>query len=253
MILGRICGRIVDQINLATYLRVPKRFRIEDIPVFDPYPNKYVNFVTPSLAHIFDGYLLVSGSRGRASPEDHRSGAVNWLETQVISLSGRRLFNVNPTFHVGGRCYTDIFEVRKDDVFTDCSVDRICASRKPLCRNVCAQLTFGGLVKLPSHISGGGPKLIRVIGETAGNKHQEAGEYRGEQCADGKPPIARRFFVALLSVLLGFLLSLYGWKNINDKRRLRGASIVFCGALLASSGLLLLWLTGFRWSWQWWL
>jgi hypothetical protein len=53
--------------------------------------------------------------------------------------------------------------------------------------------------------------------------------------------------------LLGLALSFCGWLNLDDKRRFFGAALVCVGWLILISGLGLLWLTSFAFTWGWWL
>lgn len=65
--------------------------------------------------------------------------------------------------------------------------------------------------------------------------------------------LKRRFFFALFSILFGLCLSFWGWKNLDDNRRLLGAALVLAGSLVEALGLLLFWLTRFPITWDWWL
>src|ERR1700730_1360359 len=43
--------------------------------------------------------------------------------------------------------------------------------------------------------------------------------------------------------LLGFFLSIIGWKNLYDKRRFTGTALICCGWLLGALSLALIWWT----------
>jgi len=81
-------------------------------------------------------------------------------------------------------------------------------------------------------------------------------DYKDEQAIKSyQPPIGRRFLLVILSLLVGFFLSLWGWENFDHNRRLLGAALIGGGFMLGAFGLGLWWPTGFpgSWSWGWWL
>lgn len=63
--------------------------------------------------------------------------------------------------------------------------------------------------------------------------------------------IIRRFIISILGISIGFGLSLRGYQHFDRQRRLLGASLVAIGSLFTGSGILLFWITGFSWSWNW--
>jgi hypothetical protein len=67
------------------------------------------------------------------------------------------------------------------------------------------------------------------------------------------PPLGRRSLIALFSVAIGTILHIKGWENLNDKRRFWSAALISGGWLLAFSGFMLWFLTGFPATWGWWL
>jgi len=81
---------------------------------------------------------------------------------------------------------------------------------------------------------------------TEADEDSERGKY-------SRPPFGRRLIVSSCFFLGGFLLSLRGWQNLDNRRRLLSTTLIGCGLLLSASGLILLLLTGFRSTWNWWL
>ena len=77
------------------------------------------------------------------------------------------------------------------------------------------------------------------------NKHQQSSKYSN--------PIGRRFIVALFCCVVGFAMSILGWSCWDKNWRVTGSAFIGGGIILASVGLLLFYLSGFRWSWEWWL
>ena len=69
----------------------------------------------------------------------------------------------------------------------------------------------------------------------------------------GVPPIKRRFFYYLFSLALGGFISVRGWDNVYEQRKLIGATQVVTGTLIVLMGVTLFLLTGYRGSWGWWL
>lgn len=67
------------------------------------------------------------------------------------------------------------------------------------------------------------------------------------------PPIVRRFFIALGSLVGAFLCGFWSFKAFDDKRLVLSATLVICGLLIGFGGMGILWVTGFRWSWGWWI
>lgn len=82
---------------------------------------------------------------------------------------------------------------------------------------------------------------------------QEEGNYSQGDRGSSQPPIQRRFFFFLFSFSLGYVLSVWGWENIDNQRIVMGAAQIFIGSILSVSGFALLLLIGFRGSWGWWL
>jgi len=65
--------------------------------------------------------------------------------------------------------------------------------------------------------------------------------------------LIRRVLIAIALLLGGFFWSLRGWNDLYEKRRLICAAQILCGLLLDVLGLSLILITGFAWSWRWWL
>jgi len=85
------------------------------------------------------------------------------------------------------------------------------------------------------------------------DRYQRSGENGEPIIGSPTPPFGRRFIIALFGAVVGVPFYFYGILNLNDKRRLICASLIICGFLWFSGGLILLWLTGFRATWSWWL
>ena len=68
------------------------------------------------------------------------------------------------------------------------------------------------------------------------------------------PPLFRRMLIMVGLFFGGFFLSLRGWLDLDDKRRVRRAAFIVGGLLLSASGLLL-WLATLAYpqTWGWWL
>jgi len=86
-------------------------------------------------------------------------------------------------------------------------------------------------------------------------KCAELKESNGNEQAseDQEPPIVRRFFGALLSILICFGLSFWGINCLYNQRRLLGAALIACGLLLVGGALFLYWLSLFPATWGWYL
>jgi hypothetical protein len=66
-------------------------------------------------------------------------------------------------------------------------------------------------------------------------------------------PPNQRFPAAFILSIGGTILSLIAIHYLDDKRRVLRPALAIGGGLLYVSGLLLLWVTLFTWSWSWWL
>ena len=82
---------------------------------------------------------------------------------------------------------------------------------------------------------------------------EEQNHGRRHADADG-PPFFRRLCILIVLFFGGFLLSLRGWENLDDDRRLRSAALI-CGGLLLNGAGIALWLATLAWprTWAWWL
>jgi hypothetical protein len=67
------------------------------------------------------------------------------------------------------------------------------------------------------------------------------------------PPINRRVLLYFGGLVLTYALCLLGTLRIQSGRRLTGWALVLVGGLCGLVGTVLFALTGFRWSWGWWL
>lgn len=97
------------------------------------------------------------------------------------------------------------------------------------------------------------PQTESKEGQCAGNQCQgnrSAGHY---DSPSDEAPFVRRFFVALLSILLCVLGTFFGLAALSKKRVVFGSALIVSGLLIAIIGMGLLVLTTFKWSWGWWL
>ncbi len=71
--------------------------------------------------------------------------------------------------------------------------------------------------------------------------------------AAAEAPLLRRFLIAQFGLLSGFGLSISGWNQFDLRKRWLGAGLVAGGLAVALGGLLLLRLSGYQSTWDWWL
>lgn len=87
-------------------------------------------------------------------------------------------------------------------------------------------------------------------------QHRNPLEYRDERQRAGKPndpPILRRFLIALIAGVGGYGLALWGDGQSRNGRKWRGRTCTWIAGILFGGTCVLLFMTGFRWSWGWWL
>jgi hypothetical protein len=66
-------------------------------------------------------------------------------------------------------------------------------------------------------------------------------------------PFLRRLVLAVFLNLSGYGIAVWGISHFDDKRRTWRAAFIFGGWLILSSGYLLLFITGFQSTWNWWV
>jgi hypothetical protein len=97
------------------------------------------------------------------------------------------------------------------------------------------------------------PQSLRRTSEGNG---EDCDEYRSESCegsADRFNRVAKnRLFAAILAVAVCMGIAAPGWNRYLDGRRRAGLALICLAFGVGFSGMLLLWLTIFPWSWQWW-
>lgn len=108
-----------------------------------------------------------------------------------------------------------------------------------------------------------GPQLPlgRVLGHPIGRAHvaslrDERDQLQQRQGGDNSSenqsmPTGRRLFLLFSGVVGGFLCCLAGIEKLHIDRRFNGYVLIGGGLIWAASGLLLWFLTVFRWSWGW--
>jgi len=60
------------------------------------------------------------------------------------------------------------------------------------------------------------------------------------------PPMGQRVLEAVACMVLGFYLIDRRWSRKNEKWAISGVFVI-------TFGMLLVWITGFPWSWTWWI
>jgi hypothetical protein len=115
-------------------------------------------------------------------------------------------------------------------------------------RNPDQSLGIGGLTPSDfTHLDYGQPQpaSLKTENEKLKNAHYDK--------AAVEPPITRRFLLSICGVVTGFWLSVWGWYNFDNKRRLLGAALLGIGWTLGAAGFGLWWLTELPTTWGWWL
>ncbi len=65
------------------------------------------------------------------------------------------------------------------------------------------------------------------------------------------PPVGSRFIISIIGLLLLLAFNILGYRYIDNGRRNIGISLIVAGDVIGFAGLLLFYLTGFIWSWNW--
>lgn len=76
-------------------------------------------------------------------------------------------------------------------------------------------------------------------------------DYGNSRRNTNHPPIGRRLIEFGCLDVAGFVLSLFGWQNLDENRRLFSAAFIATGLIFCASGWLLWWITFYSWSWGW--
>ena len=85
------------------------------------------------------------------------------------------------------------------------------------------------------------------------NNHQHEGKDRDERSIRPYPPFVRRFVVLWIGGVWMWPIIFCGLAFLDRGYRWLGWAICGCGLGIGGGSILLIWLTGFRWSWDWWL
>lgn len=118
------------------------------------------------------------------------------------------------------------------------------------------QLPSSGVISTSHQLVSGVPQPKRISSEKSGYASEDKGDASENPSSNYKPPIARRLALAFLSIVITISVTfLYcDWViEGHGKRRLIGIAILGAGILCGLIGMGLLFLTGFRWSWGWWV
>lgn len=86
-----------------------------------------------------------------------------------------------------------------------------------------------------------------------GYPRQNASEYRNQNGIPDGPPFSRRFIFVWSSGLLLILACYFGGKLIDGGRQISASLLIVTCLLLLWFGLFLICVSGFSWSWGWWL
>jgi len=81
--------------------------------------------------------------------------------------------------------------------------------------------------------------------------HQEESKGRNGSSVEPTPPRGRRLTIALVGLLCLWPMLRCGFAMIDRKQRWLGGSVIVAAYAVAGGGLALLYVTAFRWSWNW--
>lgn len=110
-----------------------------------------------------------------------------------------------------------------------------------------------GSESAPFRVLHGFDGLSESVGLKTEDHELKKSDSREDSGQLNKMPIVRRLLLAVIGLCGGFLVSVAGWKYLDDERGIFGASLICGGWFFGGLGLGLLWLTNFDSTWGWWL
>ena len=105
--------------------------------------------------------------------------------------------------------------------------------------NVGSQFIFGGFLSRR-------PQVTSKNGQHEGNNSENSRDIN-------KPPFRRRIIASLFMFFGGFWIYAKGWYYFYEQRKGLGTALIYGGIFMLLSGVGLWLMTGFRWSWGWYL
>jgi hypothetical protein len=111
--------------------------------------------------------------------------------------------------------------------------------------NICPKFFFHCL-------SGVSQSYAHIYSLSNESEELQNGNTSQDTCETGNPPIGRRFIAMLASGIGGYISCLWGLWLSDRGRRFLGYTITALSSLVYVFAVLLMFLTGFRWSWGWW-